>query len=53
LSDVEQHRLREYFAAEPEIAGDVTRLADLAQLLRRLVPPLRMRPVQPPDQPSR
>ena len=37
LSDGEQQRLREYFAADPEAAGDVHRLADVASLLRRVV----------------
>lgn len=54
LSDAEQRRLSEYFAADPEAAGDVDRLAGVAQLLRRLVdddlgvPPPRVSP--PPDE---
>lgn len=51
LSEVEQHRLREYFAGAPEVAGEVTLPADVAQLPRRLELPLRIRSLQPQEQP--
>jgi hypothetical protein len=51
LSDVEQDQLREYFAGMPEVACEFTPLADVSPLPPRLVLPLRMSPMQPPDQP--
>lgn len=37
LTNREQRRIRDFFASEPEAAGDVERLADVAALLRRAV----------------
>lgn len=53
LSDEEQQLIRAYFDADPEAAGDVDRMVDFAQLLRRVVeedlgvPPPRRWPSSP------